>query len=37
VLGSGLALFDGAAEFDLELIDSVRFSNGAQAFVYRQA
>jgi dihydrofolate reductase len=37
VLGSGLALFDGAPEFDFELIDSVRFASGAQAFVYRPA
>ena len=36
VLGSGLALFDGAPEFDLELIDSVRFSSG-HALLYRPA
>ncbi|MBS1879723.1 MAG: dihydrofolate reductase family protein [Actinobacteria bacterium] len=35
VLGSGLALFDGAEPFDLDLIDAVRFPSGTQALTYR--
>lgn len=35
VLGSGLALFDGADPLDLELVDAVRFPSGTQALTYR--
>lgn len=35
VLGSGLALFQDAEEFDLELVESVVFPSGAQALTYR--
>ena len=35
VLGAGLPLFDGAAPFDLTLIDATRFAIGTQALVYR--
>jgi hypothetical protein len=35
VLGSGLALFDGAAPFDLTLTDATRFPIGTQALIYR--
>jgi dihydrofolate reductase len=35
VLGSGLALFDGAAPFDLTLTDAMRFPIGTQALIYR--
>jgi dihydrofolate reductase len=34
VLGSGMALFDGASPFDLELVDSTSFANGVHALVY---
>jgi dihydrofolate reductase len=35
VLGSGLALFDGAAPFDLTLTDVTSFPVGTQGLVYR--
>ena len=35
VLGSGLALLDGAAPFDLTLTDATRFPIGTQALIYR--
>jgi dihydrofolate reductase len=35
VLGSGLALFDGTAPFDLTLIDATRFPIGTQGLIYR--
>ncbi len=35
VLGSGLALFDGTAPFDLTLTDATRFPSGTQGLVYR--
>jgi dihydrofolate reductase len=35
VLGSGLALFQGAEPFDLTLTDTVIFPSGAQALTYR--
>lgn len=34
VLGSGLALFEGAEPFDLNLIDTTTFASGTQAFTY---
>ena len=34
VLGSGMALFDGATPFDLKLADSTTFANGVHALVY---
>jgi hypothetical protein len=34
-LGSGLALFDGTAPFDLALIDETTFPSGIQGLVYR--
>jgi dihydrofolate reductase len=34
VLGSGMALFDGATPFDLKLVNSTSFANGVQALVY---
>ncbi len=34
VLGSGMALFDGATPFDLELVNSTSFANGVQALIY---
>jgi dihydrofolate reductase len=35
VLGSGLALFDGAAPFDLTLIEATSFPIGTQGLIYR--
>jgi dihydrofolate reductase len=35
VLGSGLALFDGTAPFDLTLTDATRFPTGTQGLIYR--
>jgi dihydrofolate reductase len=35
VLGCGLALFDGAAPFDLTLTDATRFPSGTQGLVYQ--
>jgi dihydrofolate reductase len=35
VLGSGVALFEGAAQFDLVLTDATTFPSGTQALVYR--
>jgi dihydrofolate reductase len=35
VLGSGLALFEDAEPFDLELVDTVTFPSGTQAHTYR--
>jgi dihydrofolate reductase len=35
VLGEGQALFAGAPEFDLDLVDVVRFPSGSQALTYR--
>jgi dihydrofolate reductase len=35
VLGSGLALFDGTAPFDLTLTDATRFPIGTQGLIYR--
>ena len=35
VLGSGLALFDGTAPFDLTLTDATTFPIGTQALIYR--
>lgn len=37
VLGSGLALFEGATPSDLILIEAERFLGGTQGFVYRPA
>jgi dihydrofolate reductase len=34
VLGSGMALFDGATPFDLKLVNSTSFANGIHALVY---
>jgi dihydrofolate reductase len=34
VLGSGMALFDGATPFDLKLVNSTSFANGVQALIY---
>jgi dihydrofolate reductase len=34
VLGSGMALFDGATPFDLKLVDSTAFATGVHALVY---
>ena len=34
VLGSGMALFDGATPFDLKLVDSTIFASGIHALVY---
>jgi dihydrofolate reductase len=34
VLGAGLALFDGATPFDLDLIEVARFAGGVSACVY---
>jgi dihydrofolate reductase len=35
VLGSGQALFEGVAPFDLDLIETVAFPSGTQALTYR--
>jgi dihydrofolate reductase len=35
VLGTGLALFDGAAPFDFDLVEVARFAGGVSAMVYR--
>jgi dihydrofolate reductase len=35
VLGSGLALFDGTAPFDLTLTDATSFPTGTQGLIYR--
>ena len=35
VLGAGRPLFEGAAPFDLELVDAVKFPSGSQALTYR--
>jgi dihydrofolate reductase len=35
VLGSGLALFDGTAPFNLALVDETTFPSGIQGLVYR--
>lgn len=35
VLGSGLALFDGASAFDLTLISATTFASGVQGLVYQ--
>jgi dihydrofolate reductase len=34
VLGSGIALLDGAGPFDLKLVHSTTFANGVHALVY---
>jgi dihydrofolate reductase len=34
VLGSGMALFDGATPFDPKLVDSTIFANGVHALVF---
>jgi dihydrofolate reductase len=34
VLGSGMALFDGATPFDLKLVNSTSFANGVHALIY---
>jgi dihydrofolate reductase len=34
VLGSGMALFDGATPFDLKLVNSTSFASGVHAVVY---
>jgi hypothetical protein len=35
VIGSGLALFDGTAPFDLVLVEETTFPSGIQGLVYR--
>jgi dihydrofolate reductase len=35
VLGSGAALFEGMAPFDLTLVDAIRFPVGTQMLIYR--
>ena len=35
VLGSGSALFEGMAPFDLELVDAIRFPIGSQVLIFR--
>jgi hypothetical protein len=34
VLGAGLALFEGAMPFDLNLVEKARFAGGVSALVY---